>query len=43
MIIPVFIGYSYRIKVEEVFMIEQLGQIYLDYQKRTKKLIPILY
>jgi protein-S-isoprenylcysteine O-methyltransferase Ste14 len=43
MIIPVFLGYLNRINIEEKFMIEQMGQKYLDYQKRTKKLIPAIY
>jgi protein-S-isoprenylcysteine O-methyltransferase Ste14 len=43
MIVPVVFGYLNRIKVEEMFMIEQMGQIYIDYQKRTKKLIPMIY
>jgi protein-S-isoprenylcysteine O-methyltransferase Ste14 len=43
MMIPVAIGYIYRIKVEERFMVEQLGEIYLDYQKRTKRIIPMIY
>lgn len=43
MIIPVSLGYIYRINVEEKFMIEQMGQKYIDYQKRTKKLIPWIY
>lgn len=43
MIIPISIGYIYRIRVEENFMIEQLGEEYLNYQKRTKKLIPMIY
>jgi protein-S-isoprenylcysteine O-methyltransferase Ste14 len=43
MIIPVFLGYSYRIAVEEKFMIEQMGQKYVDYKKRTKRLIPNIY
>ena len=43
MIIPVFVGYAYRIKVEEHFMIEQFGQNYVDFQQRTKKLIPSIY
>jgi protein-S-isoprenylcysteine O-methyltransferase Ste14 len=38
-----FIGYMNRIRVEEKFMIEQLGDKYSDYQKRTKKLIPKIY
>jgi protein-S-isoprenylcysteine O-methyltransferase Ste14 len=43
MIVPVMIGYIYRIIVEEKFMIEQMGQKYIDYQKKTKRLIPKLY
>lgn len=43
MIIPIAIGYSYRINVEEKFMTEQLGQNYLDYKKRTRRIIPFLY
>lgn len=43
MMIPVAIGYAYRIKVEERFMAEQFGKEYLDYQKHTKKLIPFLF
>ena len=43
MIIPVLLGYLNRINVEEKFMVEQLGEKYFDYQKRTKKLIPKIY
>jgi protein-S-isoprenylcysteine O-methyltransferase Ste14 len=43
MIIPVSLGYIYRIKVEEKFMIENMGSKYIDYQKRTKKLIPKIF
>lgn len=43
MMISVLIGYIYRIKTEEKFMIEQLGDKYIDYQKRTKRLIPSIY
>lgn len=43
MMVPVAIGYIIRIKVEEKFMIEQMGQKYLDYQKKTKRLIPMLF
>ncbi len=43
MTIPVLLGYLYRIRVEERFMIEQMGQKYLDYQKRTKRLIPLIF
>jgi protein-S-isoprenylcysteine O-methyltransferase Ste14 len=36
-------GYLYRIKIEEKFLIEQLGEEYISYQKRTKRLLPILF
>ncbi len=43
MMIPISLGYLYRIKVEESFMIEQLGKDYLDYIKRTKRIVPMVY
>jgi protein-S-isoprenylcysteine O-methyltransferase Ste14 len=43
MMIPVFLGYLYRVKVEEKFMVEQLGEVYLEYQERTKRIIPLIY
>jgi protein-S-isoprenylcysteine O-methyltransferase Ste14 len=43
MTIPIAIGYGYRIKVEERFMLSQLGEKYLEYQMRTKRLIPLIY
>ena len=43
MIIPVLTGFIYRIRVEERFMVEQMGEKYQDYQKRTKRLIPLIY
>lgn len=43
MIVPVLLGYLNRINVEERFMIEQMGQKYIDYQNRTKRLIPLIY
>ena len=43
MMIPITIGYVYRIKVEEGFMIEQMGESYLNYQKRTNRMIPMIY
>jgi protein-S-isoprenylcysteine O-methyltransferase Ste14 len=43
MFIPVFIGYSYRIFIEEKFLVGLMGQKYIDYQKRTHKLIPEVY
>lgn len=43
MMIPITLGYLYRIKVEERFMFEQLGEDYLKYQERTKRMIPKIY
>jgi protein-S-isoprenylcysteine O-methyltransferase Ste14 len=43
MIIPVLLGFIYRISVEERFMINQMGEKYIEYQKRTKRLIPTIY
>ncbi len=43
MIVPVLLGYLNRIIVEEKFMIKQMGQKYIDYQNRTKRLIPMIF
>jgi protein-S-isoprenylcysteine O-methyltransferase Ste14 len=43
MTIPIMIGYGYRINVEERFLLKQFGKNYLDYQKRTKRIIPLIY
>lgn len=43
MMIPASIGFLYRIKVEERFLREQIGDDYVNYQKRTKRLIPMIY
>jgi protein-S-isoprenylcysteine O-methyltransferase Ste14 len=43
MMIPVTLGYLYRIQVEEKFMLDQLGEIYKSYRERTKRLLPLLY
>ncbi len=43
MMIPVTVGYLYRIKVEEKFMTDQFGEDYQKYKERTKKIIPMLY
>jgi len=36
------IGFSYRIRVEERALQEQLGQRYQEYMRRTKRLIPFV-
>ena len=43
MLIPIMFAYLYRIKVEERFMLEQLGENYLNYQGRTKRIVPLIY
>ena len=37
------IVYLYRISVEERMLVEELGDDYVRYQRRTRKLIPLLY
>ena len=43
MLVSVIPGYLYRIRVEELFMSRQMGTIYDEYRKRTKKLIPGIF
>ena len=42
-VVPVFLAYSYRIRVEEKLLIAELGRDYVDYCGRTKRLIPFIY
>jgi protein-S-isoprenylcysteine O-methyltransferase Ste14 len=39
----VFIGYSYRVRVEEAALIRTLGQPYVDYIRHTWRFIPWVY
>lgn len=41
--LPPFFAFIYRIKVEEQVLVEQFGDEYLEYRKKTKKLIPFIY
>ena len=34
---------GYRIRVEEKFLVSELGEDYVQYMKRTKRLIPFIY
>ncbi len=38
-----FIGYSYRVSVEEKTLVNALGEPYRQYMERTKRFIPFLY
>ncbi|MCY0969045.1 methyltransferase family protein [Chryseobacterium wangxinyae] len=41
--VPTFLGFLYRIKVEEQALLQKFGNEYLEYQKKTKKLIPYIF
>ncbi|MEG0928199.1 methyltransferase family protein [Chryseobacterium sp.] len=41
--LPPFLAFAYRIKIEEQALIEQFGEEYIAYRKKTKKLIPFIY
>ncbi len=38
-----FIGYIYRVSVEEKILVDALGEPYRQYMERTKRFIPFLY
>ena len=42
-VIPVFVSFLYRMRIEEQALVEQFGKDYEDYMKSTKRLIPMLY
>ncbi|MGG5209339.1 methyltransferase family protein [Chryseobacterium sp. MIQD13] len=41
--LPPFLAFIYRIKIEEQALVEQFGEEYTEYRKKTKKLIPFIY
>jgi protein-S-isoprenylcysteine O-methyltransferase len=43
MLIPVLMGYFYRMSIEEKFMSENMGDEYEAYKASTKRLIPMIY
>jgi protein-S-isoprenylcysteine O-methyltransferase Ste14 len=42
-VILFFMAYAYRIHIEEKVLVSRFGQDYIDYQKRTWRLIPYVY
>lgn len=42
-LLPVLLGYAYRIRVEEAALLDALGDPYRDYMRRTRRLVPFLY
>lgn len=41
--IPPFLAFSYRIKIEEQALVEEFGDEYIQYIRKTKRLIPYVY
>ncbi len=41
--LSVLVSYIYRIRIEERMMIDNFGDEYKDYLKRTKRLLPFIY
>jgi protein-S-isoprenylcysteine O-methyltransferase Ste14 len=41
--IPVFIAFAVRIRIEETALIGAFGNEYIEYKKRTKALVPFVY
>lgn len=43
LLVCVFSGHFYRVKIEEQALIRSLGQPYLDYMRRTRRFIPLVF
>lgn len=41
--VPVLIAFMYRMNIEEELLVSNFGQEYLDYKKKTWRLIPFVY
>ncbi len=41
--IPVTVAFSYRINIEEKFLVKKFGKEYQDYRQQTKKLLPWIF
>lgn len=39
----VFLGHLYRVRVEEQALIQAIGQPYIEYRRRTKRFIPLVF
>ena len=39
----VFLGHFYRVRIEEEALIHNIGQPYIDYMRRTKRFIPLVF
>ncbi len=43
LIIPIFLSFRYRMKVEEQLLLQQFGAAYREYQKSTRRVVPFCY
>ena len=43
LMVPVFLAFLWRMRVEEAALLQGLGGPYRDYMTRTKRLIPAVY
>ncbi len=43
LLVCVFAGHSYRVSIEEKALVRAIGQPYIDYMRRTKRFIPMLF
>jgi protein-S-isoprenylcysteine O-methyltransferase len=43
MVVPIFFAFVYRMQVEEAALRSALGERYLAYTRRTKRLVPFIY
>lgn len=43
LLLCVFSGHFYRVKIEEQALVRTLGQPYLDYMRRTRRFVPMLF
>ena len=42
-LVPPFLAFRYRIKVEKALLLRHFGEAYADYMRRTKLLLPWLH
>jgi protein-S-isoprenylcysteine O-methyltransferase Ste14 len=40
---PIFLAFLYRMNIEERALVAGLGENYSAYQRRTKRLLPLVY
>ena len=43
LMLTLFPSYLYRIRIEESVLLEELGDEYREYMKKTKRIIPFIY